>query len=154
MRDADAPKRPQTAFFLWMNEVRPELKKKYPELSVTEIAKKAGEKWKEVTDKSKWEEMVAEQKAEYEAAMVEYKKRPLKEEGSSLEDSPDNKPKKTKAAAGSKSSGKSFTSKDYISDDDSSDSDVVAPEDDSDDEPLGGGGGKKKEEPKKLVTQR
>lgn len=37
---------------LWMQEMRPSLKKKYPELSITEMSKKAGEMWKALVDKS------------------------------------------------------------------------------------------------------
>jgi structure-specific recognition protein 1 len=35
-----------------MNENRENIKKKYPGISVTEVAKKGGEMWKEITDKS------------------------------------------------------------------------------------------------------
>ena len=51
-KDPKAPKKPLSAYMLWLQEVRPSLKKKYPGFSVAEIAKKAGEKWKTVTDKS------------------------------------------------------------------------------------------------------
>lgn len=37
---------------LWLQDMRPVIKKKYPELSMTEISKKAGEMWKAVVDKS------------------------------------------------------------------------------------------------------
>ena len=50
--DPDKPKRPQSAFFLWLNENRPRIKEEFPGISVTEVTKKAGEMWKELTDKS------------------------------------------------------------------------------------------------------
>ena len=50
--DPDKPKRPQSAYFLWLNENRPRIKEEFPGISVTELTKKAGEMWKEVGDKS------------------------------------------------------------------------------------------------------
>ena len=38
-KDDDRPKKPQSAFFLWMNENRSNLKSKYPELSLPELSK-------------------------------------------------------------------------------------------------------------------
>ena len=46
------PKRAQTAYFIWMNANREEIKKENPSLNVTDLAKKAGELWKALTDKS------------------------------------------------------------------------------------------------------
>ena len=46
------PKRNQTAYFIWMNANREEIKKESPTLSIPDIAKTAGELWKAVTDKS------------------------------------------------------------------------------------------------------
>merc|ERR1712241_1463867 len=40
------PKKPMTAYFLWMNEEgREEIKKKHPDWGITEVSKAAGEKW-------------------------------------------------------------------------------------------------------------
>ena len=50
--DPDKPKRPQSAYFIWMNENRSQLKEQFPGISITELTKKAGEMWKEMTDKS------------------------------------------------------------------------------------------------------
>lgn len=66
-KDANAPKRPQSAYFLWMADNRERIKKENPGISITEIAKKGGEEWKLVTDKSKWEK-------QNEALMEKYKK--------------------------------------------------------------------------------
>ena len=46
------PKRAMSAYFLWMNANRENIKKDHPGLSVTEFGKKAGEIWKEMSDKS------------------------------------------------------------------------------------------------------
>ncbi len=46
------PKRNMSAYFIWMNENREKIKAKYPELTITEFGKKAGELWKAIEDKS------------------------------------------------------------------------------------------------------
>ena len=46
------PKRPMSAYFLWMNENREQIKKDHPGLSIAEFGKKAGELWKGMSDKS------------------------------------------------------------------------------------------------------
>ena len=50
--DPDKPKRPQSAYFIWLNENRSQIKEKFPGISITELSKRAGEMWKEMTDKS------------------------------------------------------------------------------------------------------
>ena len=50
--DADKPKRPLSAYFIWLNENRARIKEMFPGISVTELTKKGGEMWKELTDKS------------------------------------------------------------------------------------------------------
>ena len=51
-KDPNCPKKPLSSYMLWLQEMRPSLKKKYPELSITEMSKKAGQLWKELKDKS------------------------------------------------------------------------------------------------------
>ena len=51
-KDPNAPKKPLTAYMVWLQENRAAIKDKYPGISLTDIAKKAGEMWKEVADKS------------------------------------------------------------------------------------------------------
>ena len=51
-KDADAPKRPMSAYFLWLNENRERIKTENPGIGVAEVAKKGGEQWKEVADKT------------------------------------------------------------------------------------------------------
>lgn len=74
VKDPLMPKRPQSAYFLWLNETREKIKQEHPGLSITEISKVAGEKWKTVTEKSKWEAAAKKAKEDYEKAMAEYKK--------------------------------------------------------------------------------
>jgi HMG (high mobility group) box len=50
--DDGKPKRPMTAFMIWINSNREDIKKKFPGIGVTDVAKKGGEMWKEMTDKS------------------------------------------------------------------------------------------------------
>ena len=48
------PKRPSSAYFIWMNEVRAEIKAELPsEASIGDISKFAGERWKSMTDDNK-----------------------------------------------------------------------------------------------------
>jgi len=62
------PKRPQSAYFMWLNEAgRKQIKEENPGISVTEVGKKSGQIWKEMTaeDKAEWEEKAKVAKAEY-----------------------------------------------------------------------------------------
>jgi hypothetical protein len=48
----DKPKRPMSAYMLWLNSAREQIKADNPGLKVTEIAKKGGEIWRAMKDKS------------------------------------------------------------------------------------------------------
>jgi len=53
------PKRPMSAYFLWMNaEGREGVKQENPGASITEISKKCGEAWKNIDEKKKRERMI------------------------------------------------------------------------------------------------
>lgn len=41
-----------SAYMLWLSEVREQIKQENPGISVTELSKVAGEKWKKMEDKS------------------------------------------------------------------------------------------------------
>lgn len=130
VKDANAPKRPATAFMLWMNENRKKIIDENPGIKVTDVAKKAGELWRDMKNKSEWEEKAAKSKEEYNAAMKKYqdsgaaaefkaKKRQVERERKATEKknrSPAKKPKNTSNAG----SGSHFKSKEYIEDDSSS----------------------------------
>ncbi|XP_046582983.1 FACT complex subunit SSRP1-like [Haliotis rubra] len=136
-RDPNRPKRAQSAYFLWLNESRESIKTEFPGLSITELSKKAGEMWRDMTDKSKWEALAEEAKKEYQAAMEEYKKQ--KEEEPSGDDDDDDEeggrgsPKKEKKEKVSPSpkkqtesragAGSDYKSKEFISSSSSSDED-------------------------------
>lgn len=51
-REDGQPKRATTAFMIFMNEKREEIKNDNPGIKVTEIGKKAGEMWRELKDKT------------------------------------------------------------------------------------------------------
>ncbi|XP_059621659.1 high mobility group protein D-like [Phlebotomus argentipes] len=69
---SDKPKRPLSAYMLWLNENRETIKKEHPGIKVTEIAKKGGELWRNMKDKSEWEAKAAKQKDEYTKLIKEY----------------------------------------------------------------------------------
>uniref|UniRef100_A0A2A4J926 FACT complex subunit SSRP1 n=1 Tax=Heliothis virescens TaxID=7102 RepID=A0A2A4J926_HELVI len=132
-KDVNAPKRPATAFMLWLNENRRGIVDANPGIKVTEIAKKGGELWRDLKDKSEWEEKAAKSKEEYNIAMKKYKDSgaadEFKQKKKQAEKERKAAEKKSKAPSASKKaktanagagSGGKFTSKEYIEDDDSS----------------------------------
>lgn len=48
----DKPKRPMSAYMLWLNSAREQIKSENPGMKVTDIAKKGGEIWKSMKDKT------------------------------------------------------------------------------------------------------
>lgn len=50
-KDPNAPKRPMSAYFLWLKENRASIAKEG--MSVTDISKKAGELWKQIDAETK-----------------------------------------------------------------------------------------------------
>lgn len=126
-RDENRPKRPVTAFMLWLNNTREEIKSKHPGIAVTEIAKKGGEMWRELKDKSEWEQKAAKAKEDYAAAMKEYEASggaaAAKSKEAGKEKADKKKDSKKDASSPSKvTAGGSFKSKEYISDEESSSS--------------------------------
>lgn len=49
---ADKPKRPLSAYMLWLNSARESIKRENPGIKVTEVAKRGGELWRAMKDKS------------------------------------------------------------------------------------------------------
>lgn len=75
-REEGEPKRPQSAYFLWLNTVgREDLKKSSPDAKVTEIAKMGGETWgkMETKEKKPWEDKAEKLKAQYQKDVAEFK---------------------------------------------------------------------------------
>lgn len=48
----ERPKRPLSAYMLWLNEHREQIKKENPGSKVTDIAKRGGELWRAIKDKT------------------------------------------------------------------------------------------------------
>lgn len=104
---------------LWLNEHREQIKRENPNISVTEVAKKGGEMWRELKDKSIWEEKAAKDKERYQAEMKNYKP----SSGGGGDDGGSKKRKKESSSpkkATTTMAGGGFKSKEYISEDDSS----------------------------------
>lgn len=109
---AEKPKRPLSAYMLWLNETRVAIKKENPEYKVTEVAKRGGELWRGLKDKSEWEAKAAVAKQNYIKALQEYERN-----GGGGEDKVS---KKRKGGGGKKASKKS---KKGASEDDEDESD-------------------------------
>ncbi|GFP94000.1 high mobility group b protein 7 [Phtheirospermum japonicum] len=74
-KDPNKPKRPATAFFVFMEDFRKSFKESNPDSKgVAKVAKEGGEAWKSMSDEEKkvYIDKAAELKAEYEKAMEEY----------------------------------------------------------------------------------
>lgn len=74
-RNADQPKKPLSAFFLYSAKRRPDLKVKNPEMKLGDFAKVIGSEWREMTDDDKkpFADSAAILKEEYVKAMETYK---------------------------------------------------------------------------------
>ncbi|XP_053967853.1 high mobility group protein D-like [Anastrepha ludens] len=69
---SDKPKRPLSAYMLWLNNAREQIKRENPGIKVTEVAKKGGELWRSMKDKSEWEANAAKAKEDYDEAVREF----------------------------------------------------------------------------------
>ncbi|URE15527.1 HMG (high mobility group) box [Musa troglodytarum] len=90
-KDSSAPKRPPTAFFLFMEDFRKVFKEANPDnKSVAVVSKEGGEKWKTMSDEEKkpYIERAAELKEEYAKAVEKHDQEDEEEgkEGSSKEE--------------------------------------------------------------------
>jgi structure-specific recognition protein 1 len=72
-KDPNAPKRAQSAYMIWLAENRARMTK--PGMGVTDVAKKAGEEWRKLGDKTKWEKQAGKEKERYDREMAAYKKK-------------------------------------------------------------------------------
>ena len=99
------PKRPMSAYFLWMGaEGREAAKKSLGEVGVAEISKECGSMWKEIDEatKKKYEKKQAELKKKYD---IEYPKW-LADGGKELLDAAKKEKKAKKAKKAAKAAGK------------------------------------------------
>ncbi|XP_027865166.1 FACT complex subunit SSRP1a isoform X1 [Xiphophorus couchianus] len=134
-KDKAGPKRPMSAYMLWLNSSRERIKSENPGISITEISKKAGEMWRQLNkdEKEEWETKAGEAKRQYDKLKKEYK-----ESGGGSTSSPRKEKRKSggkkdektrKSSGGEKEKERggndSFKSREFIetSDDSSSDSD-------------------------------
>jgi hypothetical protein len=71
----EEPKKPQTAYWIWLGENRDSLTKEAGSAKAPVVAKLAGEKWKSMSAAAKksFEDRAAKLKAEYETAMQAFK---------------------------------------------------------------------------------
>ncbi|KAF3783071.1 HMG1/2-like protein [Nymphaea thermarum] len=77
-KDPNKPKRPPSAFFVFMEEFRKQFQEKNPNnKSVATVGKAAGDKWKSMSesDKAPYVAKAAKRKAEYEKTMAAYNKK-------------------------------------------------------------------------------
>lgn len=77
-KDPNMPKRPGTAFFVFMEEFREQYKEKHPgNKSVAVVAKAGGSKWKSLTDaeKAPYVAKADKRKADYEKNVEAYNKK-------------------------------------------------------------------------------
>jgi len=119
------PKRPMSAYFLWMNEEgRANAKKELPGAGVADISKNCGEQWRSIDEatKKKYEKKQGELKKKYDVEMPLW----LENGGKELLDAAkkakkDQKMKKAGKKATPKKKKKNETSDEEISEDEYSD---------------------------------
>jgi len=124
------PKKPMTAYFLWMNEEgREEIKKKHPDWGITEVSKAAGEKWRSLDEdiKNKYEEKHKDLKEKYDEEYKEWfesgGKEAIKAAKKGGGGGGKSSPKKKVVKEVSGGTGGSYQSKEFIEDSDSGGSD-------------------------------
>ncbi|PWA51165.1 High mobility group (HMG) box domain-containing protein [Artemisia annua] len=77
-KDPNKPKRPPSAFFVFLEEFRKTFKKENPTIkAVSAVGKAGGEKWKSMSaaDKAPYEAKAAKRKTDYEKLMTAYNKK-------------------------------------------------------------------------------
>ncbi|XWS07644.1 hypothetical protein CRYUN_Cryun41cG0007200 [Craigia yunnanensis] len=77
-KDPNKPKRPPTAFFVFLEEFRITYKQENPKVKVfSAVGKAGGEKWKSMSkeEKAPYEAKAAKRKSEYEKLMAAYNKK-------------------------------------------------------------------------------
>ncbi|KAL6326587.1 hypothetical protein AAG906_008449 [Vitis piasezkii] len=77
-KDPNKPKRPPSAFFVFLEEFRKVYKQEHPNVkAVSAVGKAGGEKWKSMSeaDKAPYEAKAAKRKSDYEKLMAAYNKK-------------------------------------------------------------------------------
>jgi hypothetical protein len=115
-KDPNAPKRPKTAYFCYMDSVRAKVRKANPDLKITEISKKIGEKWGLLSadEKAEFDSEAKELKNKYDKELAAYNKKKAAEASdeesgsdSASEEAPKKKTKKAPAKAKAKEASSS-----------------------------------------------
>eukprot|EP01065_Artemidia_motanka_P042726 TRINITY_DN5777_c0_g1_i1.p1 TRINITY_DN5777_c0_g1~~TRINITY_DN5777_c0_g1_i1.p1 ORF type:complete len:217 (+),score=77.53 TRINITY_DN5777_c0_g1_i1:79-651(+) len=80
--DYGGPKRPLTAYFMFLADHREEITKACGSNNPAQVSKEAGKRWSEISpaDKKKYDDQVAKAKTKYEADMEKFKKSPKHQE--------------------------------------------------------------------------
>ncbi|XP_008942733.1 PREDICTED: FACT complex subunit SSRP1, partial [Merops nubicus] len=138
-KDPNAPKRPMSAYMLWLNANRERIKSEHPGISITDLSKKAGELWKAMSKEKKeeWDRKAEDARRDYEKAMKEYgmgsksessrverlKKKKKKQE-KQMKGKVEKKGSTSKSSSSSKypakNTSENFKSKEFVSSDESS----------------------------------
>ncbi|VFQ60275.1 unnamed protein product [Cuscuta campestris] len=90
--DSDKPKRPPSAFFLYLEDFRMEFLEKNPEAkSMHDVGKACGEKWKTMTyeEKVRYYDIATKKRTEFDRAMADYNKRKAFQENGEFEEDKD-----------------------------------------------------------------
>lgn len=76
-KDPNAPKRPMSSYFLFMNSARPGVRKENPDASIGEVAKIMGKMWGEIEpeEKAKFDKEAGVAKKKWEAEKAAYAKK-------------------------------------------------------------------------------
>merc|ERR1712138_144869 len=75
-KDKNAPKRPMSAFMLFSNDMRPKIQAELGTKDFSEVAKKMGELWQNISesDKARYDAKNEKAKAKYAKTLAKYKK--------------------------------------------------------------------------------
>ncbi|KAJ7420791.1 FACT complex subunit SSRP1 [Willisornis vidua] len=135
-KDPNAPKRPMSAYMLWLNASREKIKSDHPGISITDLSKKAGELWKAMSKEKK--EVLPEMRGCEELGPVgcqlgataplptlyrEKSKKKKKKQEKQIKGKGDKKGASSKSSSSkspAKSMSDSFKSKEFVSSDESS----------------------------------
>jgi len=88
-KDENAPKKNLTGFFIFSNDLRPRMKEENPGLSIGDMGRQLGEKWKilDAQEKAIYKKRADEDKGRYDEELAAYKKT-KRENGEESEDKP------------------------------------------------------------------
>ena len=106
-KDPNAPKGAKTAYMCFCQETRAKLLKENPSISVPEVGKECGRRWKEISpsQKTKYEQMAVKDKERFKTEMAEYEAE--KEAGDAVSKPGPSKVQNTNQESESEESGES-----------------------------------------------